>query len=106
MKKFKVVVARRAQEDIRQTARFIRAHSGEQAKRWTRGMANAVASLKEHPERCPAAREASAALGQELRQLMFLTHRIVFWIDKEARIVNVVHVRHGKRRNAEDDPHS
>lgn len=97
MKKFRVLVTSQASEEIRQTLRFISAHSKEQGGRWGRGVAAAIRSLSSMPERCPLARETQLGAEPELRQLMFLTHRIVYRIDLASRTVIVLHVRHGSR---------
>ena len=37
-------------------------------------------------------------LGEDLRQLVYKSHRIVFYVDSAKNAVYVLHVRHGKRR--------
>ena len=48
------------------------------------------------PTRCALAREAEY-FDEEIRQLIFRSHRIVFRIEEEARIVRVVYILHGKQ---------
>jgi plasmid stabilization system protein ParE len=37
-------------------------------------------------------------LEENLRQLIYKSHRIVFYVDKPKATVHVLHVRHGRRR--------
>jgi len=70
--------------------------SAEQADRWYVGIRDAIASLRNMPERCSPATETEL-LAQGIRQLLFglgrrATHRIVFTID--GNTVVVLRVRH------------
>ena len=49
------------------------------------------------PERCGYARERHY-LEENLRQLLFKSHRIVFRVDAESASVTVLYLRHGKQR--------
>ncbi len=54
-------------------------------------------TLERFPERCAFARELKY-LDEDLRQLVFKSHRIVFAVAKEEKCVHVVYVRHASRR--------
>ena len=64
---------------------------------WFNELAAALLSLGEHPERSPATPENPA-----LRNLLFgkkpNAYRVIFSIDARARVVWVLHIRHGARR--------
>jgi len=47
--------------------------------------------------RCSYAREREY-LEEELRQLVYKSHRVVFYVDKANSTVYVLSVRHGRRR--------
>lgn len=70
------------------------------ALRWYRGLEEAVASLASMPSRCPYAREHGAFPGVELRQLLFMSHRLIFIIRGDE--VHVLHVRHVAQANIEE----
>ena len=67
--------------------------------RWFRGMKEAIASLSQHPHRCPLSPE-STEFPFEVRQLLYgrkrHAYRILFCI--EAEVVVVHHIRHGPRQ--------
>lgn len=89
---FKVVVSARARLDIQETADYIREQaSQERAKRWKNELIKLLVSLQEMPKRCPQAAEA-AALGLELRELHYYSHRIIFRVqDNTVEVLRVYH---------------
>ena len=95
--KFRVIVTPEAQTGIRQSFLYIRQHGPLNAARWLRGLYATVATLERMPERCGPAIERDY-VDQDLRQLIFKSHRIVFRIDKPLKIVWVLWVRHGKQQ--------
>jgi plasmid stabilization system protein ParE len=62
-----------------------------------KGLYDQIDTLERFPERCAFAREREY-LEENLRQLAFKSHRIIFRIDKARKTVYVLHVRHGGRR--------
>jgi plasmid stabilization system protein ParE len=58
---YRVRMALRAESDAEETYGWIAEHEGRplEALRWLDGLENAIASLREHPLRCPLAQEAS-----------------------------------------------
>jgi plasmid stabilization system protein ParE len=53
--------------------------------------------LEEFPHRCGIAPD-SQFIGEELRHLIYKSHRIIFRIEERYGIVRVLHVRHAARR--------
>jgi hypothetical protein len=70
-------------------------HEPEYAIRWWNGMMDAIFSLESMPRRCPSVREQTD-LGQEVRYLMYQSHRILFTISGNK--VSVLRVYHSSRR--------
>lgn len=93
---YRVRTTRRADVDAEQIYDWIAEHEGRplEALRWLDGLDDAIASLGEHPLRCPRAPE-SAFLREDVRQLLFHRHRVLFVVD--GRDVVVLHIRHGSR---------
>ncbi|MFO0796033.1 MAG: type II toxin-antitoxin system RelE/ParE family toxin [Gemmataceae bacterium] len=91
-----VIVSPRAFGQLLQNAGWMASNvSKRSADRWLSRAKTAIASLANHPERCPEADEA-AELGLPLRELLHgrrpHVFRILFTID--GGVVNVHHVRH------------
>ena len=95
--KFRVVVTPEAETEIRESFHYNHAYSPLNAARWLKALYERIDTLERFPERCPHAREREF-LEEDLRQLLFKSHRVVFWIDKQASAVHVLRVRHAKRR--------
>jgi len=95
--KFRVIVTPEAQDGIRKAFDYIRERSPLNAARWLRGLYKQIDTLERFPRRCGIARE-NEYLEEELHQLVFKSHRIVFHIDRPQRAVYVLYVRHAKRR--------
>lgn len=70
------------------------------AASWYHGLLAAISSLEEFPARCPVALEESAALGIEVRKLLYgkgkQIYRVFFRITTENR-VRVLRIRHTSR---------
>lgn len=97
MKTFEVIVTPEAQSGIRESFLYIHERSPLNAARWLQGLYDEIDSLERFPERCSYAREREY-LEEELRQLVYKSHRVVFYVDKPQSTVYVLYVRHGKRR--------
>jgi plasmid stabilization system protein ParE len=74
-------------------------HAGETGIRWFLELDDAIASLATFPERCPLAPE-TVRFPFEVRQLLYgrkpHVYRILFTVEGDT--VNVLHIRHGRRR--------
>lgn len=97
MKTFEVIVTPEAQSGIRESFLYIHERSPLNAARWLQGLYDEIDSLERFPERCSYAREREY-LEEDLRQLVYKSHRVVFYVDKLQSTVYVLYVRHGKRR--------
>jgi plasmid stabilization system protein ParE len=65
------------------------------ADRWWNGLMDAILSLESMPRRCPVIQE-QGHLEEELRQLIYESHRIIFSLSGNK--VRVLRVYHGARR--------
>lgn len=102
--KYRVLISKKAWDDIEQVFFWIAARSPEAAERWKDTLFEVIDSLQQFPERCSRARE-SLAFGTELRELLMGkrkgTYRITFRI--RGRAVHVLRVRHSARRGFDED---
>jgi len=96
VKRYKVVVTAEAEFSIRESFLYILDRSALHAERWLRGLFAEIDTLETFPDRCAFARE-SEYLEEDLRQLLFHSHRVVFSIDQRNRTVCVHEVRHAAR---------
>lgn len=97
---FRVTVLPKAQQDIEDTYNFIASVQQElhAATRWLNGIAAAIESLASSPRRGRVIREQQfLGMDQEVRQVLYHNHRILYTVDDER--VQVVHVRRGTRRD-------
>jgi toxin ParE1/3/4 len=94
---YRVELTARAGRNLNRIFRHINAESSPQASAWFNELEAAILSLDEHPERSSATPENPA-----LRHLLFgkkpNVYRVIFSIDERARVVWVLHIRHGARR--------
>jgi plasmid stabilization system protein ParE len=95
--KFRVIVTPEAQTNIRAALEYIHARSPLNAERWLQELYQQIDTLERFPERCSFAREKTY-LEEDLRQLLFKSHRIVFKVERAQATVYVLYVRHAKRR--------
>ena len=94
---FDIVVAPPAVVEIAEAAQFITERGYPQtADRWIDAIYETIASLRSSPHRCPLARE-DEVFTEELRQLIYKSHRIIFTI--RGQTVHVLHVRHAAMDN-------
>jgi plasmid stabilization system protein ParE len=99
---FRVELSDRAQRDISAIYDWLRSEqAGDAGERWFRALRTAIASLSDVPSRCPLASENQES-PVEVRQLLYgrrpHTYRILFAI--EGDVVQVLHIRHARRRPA------
>ena len=92
-----VNITARAERDFTGIYVAIDAEESETARKWFRGMMRAILSLEELPARCPATKE-----NPSLRHLLYgrqpHVYRIIFRIIEDRQQVEVLHIRHGARR--------
>ncbi len=101
--KFHVIVTPEAQAGIRESFLYIHDRSPLNASRWLQRLYRKIDTLERMPERCSSAREQEY-LEEDLRQLVFKPHRIVFQIDKPQKTGWVLWVHHAKRRGIGEPP--
>ena len=94
--KYRVRTTPRAESDAVAIYSWIAEHEGQpdNASRWLDGLQEAIESLSTQPRRCPLAPE-SRSFADEIRQLLYHRHRILFLIEHDA--VFVLHIRHSSR---------
>ena len=95
---YQVIVTPEAQSNIREAFGYIYERAPLHAVRWLRALYKRIDTLECFPERCGFARERDY-LEEDLRQLVFKSHRVIFRIDKGHKTVYVLYVRHAKRRS-------
>lgn len=97
---YRVEVSAQAESDAAAILEWLLSqHAGETGLRWFFAMEDAIASLSTLPERCPLAPE-TGRFPFEVRQLFYghkpHVYRILFTVEGDT--VNVVHIRHGRRK--------
>jgi len=95
--KYHVIVTPEAQAEIRESFAYIHERSPLNAARWLQALYGQVDTLERFPERCAFAHEREY-LDEDLRQLVFKSHRIVFTVERKEKRVYVLYVRHASRR--------
>ena len=98
MKRFTVHVIPAVEDAIRGAFYYIHQRSPENAAAWLRGLYRAIETLETMPARCSLIRE-QAAFDEEVRELLYHSHRIIFTIhDEEAEVLV-----HAFRHSYQDD---
>jgi len=95
--KYGVIVTPEAQENITAAYDYIAQRAPLNAARWLADLYSQIGRLEKFPRRFGKARE-QAHVAEEIRQVIFKSHRIIYTIDDTAGTVQVVFVRHGKMR--------
>ena len=93
MKPYTVDVTDEVVADIQSAFEYIHERSPQNAINWLRELYIAIDTLETMPERCPRIRE-SEAFEEEVRNLLFHSHRIIFTVNEETSIVEVHAFRH------------
>lgn len=92
-----VNITSRAERDLIHLYRQVNAEDSDAALKWYRGFKQAILSLEEQPNRCPATPEK-----KETRHLLYgrkpHVYRVIFRILEKQKQVDVLHIRHGARR--------
>ena len=106
MKRWSVIVALPAQQDITEAHSWLAEREPDAADRWFDSLYDAIGSLEVFPERCPLAPECKF-LNAGIREIFHgrrqHKYRILFTVSGSE--VHVLHVRHGARLAlGESDP--
>ena len=68
---------------------------------WFNGLERAIPTLERHPTRCPIAPE-NIGSTHPVRGLLYgrkpHVYRVFFTVDRAARVVRIVHLRHGAKQ--------
>lgn len=87
----------RAERDFASLYEEIHVAESGAARKWYMGLKKAILSLEEMPHRCPATPE-----NRQLRHLLYgrkpHVYRVIFRILEKQKRVDVLHLRHGARR--------
>jgi len=98
---YRVSLSARAQRDLAQLYRQIQAEQSGAALRWYQGRREAILSLEEQPERCPATPE-----NDRLRHFLFghkpHIYRVIYRVGKKRKQVEVLHIRPRAMRSFRD----
>ena len=96
---FQIDITGPALADVEDYVQFIREirKEPEAAERWFRGLIQAIYTLEERPERCPAIPERDD-FSFELRHLVYFSHRIIFHVEQQTKRVIIYRVYHGSRQ--------
>jgi plasmid stabilization system protein ParE len=88
----------RAERDLLNLLLKINAEQSDRALEWYRRLHDAIMSLQNMPHRCPTTRE-----NQGVRHLLHGNkphiYRIIYRILEKQQCVEILHVRHGARRD-------
>jgi toxin ParE1/3/4 len=94
---YRVDLTERASRDLDHIYGAIHADSSERAVIWFNGLEKRINDLERFPEQGPVTRERKS-----LRQVLYgkkpHIYRIIYSVDHKARIVTVLHIRHGARK--------
>ena len=94
---YAVNLTARAERDLAHLYEEIHAEHSDAAVKWYRGFQQAVLSLEEQPNRCPATPESNA-----FRHLLYgnkpQVYRAIYRVLEKRKKVEVLHIRHGARR--------
>ena len=96
MDRFLVDISPAALNDIRKAFHYIHERSPQNAQSWLRRLYERIDTLETMPERCGLIRECYA-FEEEVRELLHFSHRVIFTVDKDRSLVQVLTVRHAAR---------
>jgi plasmid stabilization system protein ParE len=93
-----VKITPHAERDLAQVYGQINAEYSDAALDWYRGIKEAILRLEQHPHRCPLTRKTDG-----LRHLLYghkpHVYRVIYRVLERQKQVEVLHIRHGARRN-------
>ena len=87
----------RAERDLALVYVQINAEDSDAALKWYRGFKEAILSVEEQPNRCPATQESD-----RFRHLLYGNkphiYRAIYRVLEKQKQVEILHIRHGARR--------
>ena len=106
MKRYSVIFDPQARLEALEAADYVAQDDPERAAKWFSGLKKGISSLARMPTRCALALESKFS-DIEIRHYIHGSHRVLFRIEEDARIVRILHVRHASRRTiGEPDGHA
>lgn len=94
---YRVEITPRAERDLHELYREMCTTGSEHALMWYLGLRVAISGLHEMPSRCPRTPE-----NKNLRHLLYgrklRAYRIIFRVKAKTQSVEIIHIRHGARR--------
>ena len=104
--RYRVDFAASAEAELEQLYLWVVEQAPHRGAAWFNGLERAILRLDQHPDRCPVAPE-SLDSDHPVRVLLYgrhpHVHRVFLAVDHEARVVRVLHVRHGARTSPAQD---
>lgn len=91
---YRVRMQPRAQWDVDAVCRDLMQTAPGRVVTWLRGFEDTLTTLAEMPRRCAKAPE-SRFFEEEIRQLLYREHRVLFTVAGD--VVSILHVRHRSR---------
>ena len=92
-----VSVTRRAERDLSLLYEQIDADNSDAARKWYFGLKKSILSLERYPNRCPVIRTRD-----KVRHLLYgrkpHVYRVIYRVIDKAERVEILHIRHGARR--------
>jgi plasmid stabilization system protein ParE len=98
MKRYSVQITADVESSIRGAFHYIHERSPQNAAQWLLGLYRAIDTLETMPSRCSLIREQEA-FEEEVRELLYHSHRIIFTIDEPLAEIRV----HAFRHTSQDD---
>ncbi len=94
---YAVKLTARAQRDLEYLYSQINVERSDVARQWYSNLKEAILSLGKHPNRCPVTPE-----NRSLRHLLYgdkpQVYRVIYRVMEKRKEVDVLHIRHGARR--------
>lgn len=98
MKRYSVEITSEVESSIRSAFYYIHERSPTNALNWLAGLYRTIDTLETMPSRCAMIREKEA-FDEEVRELLYYSHRIIFSVEEAKALVSV----HAFRHSAQDD---
>ena len=102
MKAYTVNITDEVAADIENAFDYIHEQSPQNAVKWLRELYKAIDTLEKMPDRCPLIREHDA-FEEQVRNLLFYSHRIIFTINEGTETVQVHAFRHAAQDEIRPD---
>jgi plasmid stabilization system protein ParE len=95
--KYRIEVAEPAELDLADGAAYIALDSPRRASQWLKAVRPLMASLREMPLRFSLISECEE-VGISLRAFHYHSHRVIYRVDEDTKVVKILRVLHNSRR--------